>query len=146
MHAVDPLVRIVHKPTFEAQFALFMRDRSSQPPAKGFEALVFAMYFASVASMHPEAVYARYGITKPDLQARYRTATEQALANAGFLQSKRLTTLQALVLFVVSAPDPVTVTPANDGIVDAARGGGDTEHVDADRVGDPHCAEPGIAP
>lgn len=70
-------------------------------PNRGFEALVFAVYYSAVISLEPEKVPELFGMDKESLLNRYRTAVENALANAKFLQSEELTTLQAFVLFIV---------------------------------------------
>jgi len=104
--SVDPVVRLLHKPTFELKLAKLQEEGPESAALhadKGFEALVFSVYYAAVNSLHLARVPQIFGIDKPNLLNRYRVAVEHALANAGFLQSEELTTLQALVLFIVSS-------------------------------------------
>lgn len=104
--SVDPVVRILHKPTFESKLVKLQEhgpESAALHADRGFEALVFSVYYAAVNSLHSDKVPQMFGIEKPSLLNRYRVAVEHALANAGFLQSEELTTLQALVLFIVSS-------------------------------------------
>lgn len=101
--SVDPLVRILHKPTFSRQLALFhcQGPGSTLGLNKGFEALVFAIYFAAIMALLPDQVVALFGTSKNAMVQRYQIAVEQALANARFLQSEELMPMQAFVLFNV---------------------------------------------
>lgn len=101
--AVDPLVRILHKPTFEKKLALFHSNGagSTHGLGKGFQALIFAIYFGAITSMHADEVVSMFGVGKAVMRGRYMVAVEQALANARFLQSEELMPLQACVLFNV---------------------------------------------
>ncbi|KAJ5788517.1 hypothetical protein N7457_003507 [Penicillium paradoxum] len=96
---VAPLITVVHRPTAQELFTQAAR----QPDAldKNSEALVFAMYFCSVISMNPDECMFRLGEDRATLVKRYRFATEQALAKAGFLNTQSLVLLQAAVLFLV---------------------------------------------
>ncbi|CAG7933956.1 unnamed protein product [Penicillium olsonii] len=97
---VAPLISILHKPTIHrlvrkaATNAEFL-DSSD-------EALVFAVYFAAVASMKPEDCLQKCKTDHETLIQHYRFATEQALARANFLKTRSLTVLQALVLFLTT--------------------------------------------
>lgn len=101
--AVDPLIRILHKPTFEKELTLFHRNgaRSTHGLNKGFEALIFAIYFGAITSMRADEVVSMFGVDRAVMRKRYMVAVEQALANARFLQSEELMPLQACVLFNV---------------------------------------------
>ncbi|RPB06877.1 hypothetical protein P167DRAFT_514136, partial [Morchella conica CCBAS932] len=98
VQAVDPLVRVIHKPTCARQLAAF-HALGCQSASKDFEALLFAIYFAAITSMLPARVVELFGCDKKAMLARYHVAVEQALSNARFLQSEELMPLQALVLF-----------------------------------------------
>ena len=80
VEAIDPLVRILHKPT---------------------TARVMAIYLAAATALAPELCQARLGLDKETGMKRYRYATEQALARAGFLTSQELVLLQALILYLI---------------------------------------------
>lgn len=98
---VDPLLKILHRPTIEKMFDIFIVNPEDHPLSKPFEALFFAIYFAAVASLSPENCHAFLGEDRAILSARYRHAVEVALAKAEYLSSSSLETLQALVLYDV---------------------------------------------
>jgi hypothetical protein len=98
---VDPIVRVLHKPTARHLFAMVARDQSDL--SKSTEALVFAVYFSAVTSMSPEACQQQLGIERDIAVKRYRFATEQALARAGFLACQELVVVQAFTLFLACA-------------------------------------------
>ncbi|KAJ6056398.1 hypothetical protein N7444_005496 [Penicillium canescens] len=96
---VAPLITIVHRPTARNLFVEAARHPESLD--KNSEALVFAMYLSSFVSMKPEECAFRFGEDRATAVKRYRFATEQALAKAGFLNTQSLVLLQAAVLFLV---------------------------------------------
>jgi hypothetical protein len=96
---VAPLITIVHRPTARNLFVEAARHPESLD--KNSEALVFAMYLSSFVSMKPEECAIQFGEDRATAVKRYRFATEQALAKAGFLNTQSLVLLQAAVLFLV---------------------------------------------
>ncbi|KAH0543582.1 hypothetical protein FGG08_002143 [Glutinoglossum americanum] len=96
---VDPVLKIVHKPTFEKN--LLKAKYNLDGLSKGMEALMFAMYFAAVTSLNPEECRSTLQVEKSVLHNTYRFAVEQALARAGFLDTRELIILQAFVIFLV---------------------------------------------
>ncbi|KAJ9409791.1 transcriptional regulator family: Fungal Specific TF [Paecilomyces variotii] len=101
---VAPVIMIFHKPTLET----LIRKASTKPDIldRTSEAVIFAVYFASVASMGPEERQRSLGEDHQSALQRYRFATQQALARAGFLQSRNLPLLQASVLFLTCLRQP----------------------------------------
>ena len=69
----------------------------------GTEALMFSIYFSAITSMTQEGVKSTFGKEKKTMITGYRHAVEQSLMNAGFLNTHRLVTLQAFVLFLTCA-------------------------------------------
>ncbi|KAJ5824103.1 Transcription factor [Penicillium robsamsonii] len=96
---VAPLITIVHRPTAKNLFAEAARNPDTLD--KNSEALLFAMYLCSIVSMKPDECLSQFGEARPIAVKRYRFATEQALAKAGFLNTQSLVLLQAAVLFLV---------------------------------------------
>lgn len=96
---IDPLVRILHRPSVKD----ILINASSNPDAlsKSAEALLFAIYFGAVVSLEPSQCQSLLGESKQILVNRFRFATEQALARAGFLNSSSLMVLQAFVFFLI---------------------------------------------
>jgi hypothetical protein len=96
---VDPLVKVLHIPTIETtvlQAASHLANLS-----KGFEALLFAIYYGAVTSLSPEDCQAKLNEDKTVLLSRYRFAIEQALARANFLTTEETIVLQAFVIFLI---------------------------------------------
>lgn len=101
-HNVDPIIKILHKPTFGKQIQAAEDALLGQRPSASRNALLFAVYFAAVSTLSPEACQAQLCQRRDVLVSRYRIGTERALAAADFLNTNDLATLQALVIYVVS--------------------------------------------
>ncbi|KAI3324571.1 hypothetical protein HD806DRAFT_49158 [Xylariaceae sp. AK1471] len=99
MDNVDPIIKILHVPTMTKIVKELRSDMSTITP--GVEALMFATYFAAITSMETDEVMTNFGAEKPQLIARYRFATEQALAKANCLTTSELVVIQAFVLFLI---------------------------------------------
>ena len=96
---VDPLVRILHRPT--AKNILINASSNSENLPKAVEALLFSIYFGAVVSLTPSQCQSLLGDEKEKLVSRYRFAVEQAFARADFLNSWSLMVLQAFVFFLI---------------------------------------------
>ncbi|KAI1128683.1 fungal-specific transcription factor domain-containing protein [Nemania abortiva] len=99
MENVDPIVKLLHVPATTKIVQELRRDKSNISP--GVEALMFSIYFAAITSMEPDEVMTNFGAEKQQLIARYRFATEQALAKANCVTTSELVVLQAFVLFLI---------------------------------------------
>jgi hypothetical protein len=97
---VDPLVKILHLPTFWT--ALMNGLRRPQEMSKSFQAATFAFYFATVSAVTDDECEKLFKTRKAVMCSRYQYATRQALVNAGFLSTSSLMTLRAYSLFLVS--------------------------------------------
>ncbi|KAI5781444.1 hypothetical protein EDC01DRAFT_632722 [Geopyxis carbonaria] len=102
---VDPLIPILHKPSFERLMCEWNGQRLLGEPttqqSRSVEALMFGVWYAAVGSMHPGAVKAKWpSTTKRALQIHYREALEQSLVKNRFMESEDLITLQAFLLFI----------------------------------------------
>ncbi|KAK2756799.1 hypothetical protein FQN54_005245 [Arachnomyces sp. PD_36] len=97
---VAPLIKILYKPTAEGFITKVPREIEYLD--KDSEALVFAVYFAAVASMKPHQIRAQFGDDHDATLLHYRFAVEQALARADFLHTQSLIVLQAAVLYLVT--------------------------------------------
>ncbi|KAI0895371.1 fungal-specific transcription factor domain-containing protein [Annulohypoxylon nitens] len=96
---VDPLVKILHVPTMSKVIRELRSNMNDISP--GMEALMFAIYYASITSMGEDEVKINFGADKGQLINKYRFATEQALAKANFLVTSELVVVQAFTLFLV---------------------------------------------
>ncbi|EEA25625.1 conserved hypothetical protein [Talaromyces marneffei ATCC 18224] len=97
---VNPLTKVIHAPVLQQQMLNAIGDLSSM--GKGMEALLFSIYSCALHSMTDEEVQKELGQEKSLLQARFRIATQKALANAGLLKTTDLVLLQAFCLYLVS--------------------------------------------
>jgi hypothetical protein len=101
--AVHILARTVHRPSFERQYDKFWTDiNSGIEPRVSFQAVVFAALLSSAISMSDEMVMNEFAVDKTNLVENFKLGTEAALARANFLQTTKLETLQAFVMYLVS--------------------------------------------
>ncbi|KAK4126646.1 hypothetical protein N657DRAFT_569439 [Parathielavia appendiculata] len=98
---VNPLLKITHTPTLQAQIISASANPAKIP--KPLEALMFAIYFAAITSLTEDEVHTTFGEDRAILLGKYHNATQQALANAGFMRSAELMVLQALFLYLLCA-------------------------------------------
>ncbi|KJK64293.1 specific transcription factor domain protein [Aspergillus parasiticus SU-1] len=104
---VNPLLKISHVPTLQAQVVEAAADPAKIP--KPLEALMFGIYLVAVTSLTDEEVEATFDEGKAVLLSRYHQGTQQALINAGFMRSNELMVLQAYFLYlfcIVQYVDP----------------------------------------
>jgi hypothetical protein len=97
--SVEPLVKVLHVPTFNLTFADAIVRPEKVP--KGLESLLFAIYYGAVTSTTPDECRVRWGEDRAALLNRYRFALEQALARANFLYCDEVVILQAFVIFLI---------------------------------------------
>ncbi|KAF4552830.1 Fungal specific transcription factor domain-containing protein 15 [Elsinoe fawcettii] len=96
---VDPLVKVLHIPSITPTILTSASHLANL--SKGFEALLFAIYYGATTSLSPEECLSRLGEERSVLLSRYRFAVEQALARANFLTAEELVILQAFVIFLM---------------------------------------------
>lgn len=97
---VDPLLKILHIPTFENE--MWEATRNTETIPSGMEALMFAIYTISVASMPAAECEKSFGIAKSILFARFESAVKKAFVKAGILVSTDFRLVQAIVIWLVS--------------------------------------------
>ncbi|OJJ48190.1 hypothetical protein ASPZODRAFT_130139 [Penicilliopsis zonata CBS 506.65] len=105
LQRVDPLLKITHQPTLQAQIVAASANPTAIP--KPLEALMLAIYLISVHAMADQEVQEMFHEPKPRLLARYHRATQQALVNAAFMRSQELMVLQAYLLYLFSSSSSV---------------------------------------
>ena len=97
---VDPLFKVLHRPSTLSFIYAATRDKKSI--TRGQEALLFAIYFASITSLSDSECLQNLGQPKTSLVKQYRGGIETALANANFLDTNEIVVLQALLIYLVS--------------------------------------------
>lgn len=96
---VDPLVKVLHIPSIEPTVLSAASHLSNL--SKGFEALLFAIYYGATTSLNASDCVQKFGEEKNVLLARYRFAIQQALTRANFLTTEEIVVLQAFVVFLI---------------------------------------------
>ncbi|RHZ46895.1 putative C6 transcription factor [Aspergillus thermomutatus] len=97
---VDPLVKILHLPTFWTALTNGLRHPAER--SKSLEAMMFAFYLAIVSTLNDDECQDLFGVSQSVTYPRYRLASRQALVNARFLSTSDPMTLQAYAMFMVS--------------------------------------------
>jgi hypothetical protein len=97
---VHPLVKVFHTPTVQQLILNSIGNLVALP--KNLEALMFSLYCCALNSLSDSECYAILGQPKRFWARRFRTASHQALVNAGVLKSSNMMVLQAFVLYLVS--------------------------------------------
>ena len=98
---VHPMIRILHQPSVYRYLIEQSAQLDCSPGPRGWEALKFAMFYTTVTSMTHEECTHELHEEKDALVSRFRRGTESALARADFINTEELSTLQALVLYLV---------------------------------------------
>jgi hypothetical protein len=100
--AVHYVAKIVHRPTMEAQYALFWSSiASGSEPIPSLQAILFAAMFSAAVSLTNEQAMQRLGTTKAALVDSLRSGTEMALSKANFLRTTKVDTMQAFVMYLI---------------------------------------------
>jgi hypothetical protein len=100
MANVHTVAKILHEPSLKAYIHRTKKNLECSPGPKGLEALSFAVFHAAATSLNDDECKKKLGEPRQVLIRRYRLATELALANADFVNTNEISTLQALVLFL----------------------------------------------
>lgn len=94
---VNLFVRVIHMPTL-LQTTRSPKAMSNLTPED--DALLFAVYYAAIASMEDSDVLNSFGFSRATLTTKYRTGLETCLIRADFLNNPSITIVKALVLFL----------------------------------------------
>ncbi|TVY25692.1 Bikaverin cluster transcription factor [Lachnellula hyalina] len=96
---VNSIMRIVHVPTITKMVRdLRGSDMTSLSPPN--EALMFSIYYAAITSMEEDDIKMNFGVSKTDLNLKYRLGLELALSKADFLNVPDLVLVQAFAIFL----------------------------------------------
>lgn len=102
-YRVNTVIKMVHAPSLKSYLQDGQPYLNYPPGHAAVEALTFAIYFAAVSIQDVDACQANFGQSKVDLIAKYRFATEIALARADLINTTDLAVLQAYLLFLVGS-------------------------------------------
>lgn len=95
---VDPLIKVLHRPTTEMLVAEAAQDLDHI--SKPMEVMMFTIYFAVITSMSEAECIGTFGIERQSALERYRFGFEQAMARACFMSTSELLVLQSFTLFL----------------------------------------------
>lgn len=96
------VARVVHWPTFQAQYNTFwVSVNAAVEPAASLQAIVFSVFFQAVASMSNSEIDSVFGQTHRQVLQTFQLATETSLAKAHVLRTSKFETLQALIIYLI---------------------------------------------
>jgi hypothetical protein len=98
---VDPVLKILHAPSLRRYVLEGSERLDCSTGPKGLDALKFAIYYAAITSLTAGECSQQIGEDKAVLLRRYRTGIEVALVKADFVNTEEMSTLQALVIFLI---------------------------------------------
>ncbi|KAI0900828.1 fungal-specific transcription factor domain-containing protein [Annulohypoxylon nitens] len=102
VHNVDPLVKILHKPSVEQ--VLDGLSSSENGPRPELRALILAICYAAVSSLPSSQVRAEFAFGSESYVASFRSALEKALTDAQLSQTNDLRVLQAFIIYLTCLP------------------------------------------
>lgn len=94
----DTLIKVLHVPTVEPLILRAAHQLDRIPRA--LEALMMVVYFTVVVSLSPSECLQLLGSEKATLVHIFKLGTDQALAQAGLLETDEIITLQALAIYL----------------------------------------------
>ena len=101
--AVHPIARIVHRQSFERQYAQFWQEVSQGfEPSHSLQALVLAAFLSASVSLPNEVAERDFGCARIDMIKTFRAGCEYALSRSNLLRTTKIMTLQAFVMYIVS--------------------------------------------
>jgi hypothetical protein len=98
---VDPLVKILHKPTLLLELNHFRRGILANPAE--FQVRLFAIYALALLPICSTLVEYRFHELKKVLLSRYRSYVEQGLSQLNLTTTQSLSTLQTFLLYIVGS-------------------------------------------
>ena len=99
---VDPVFNLLHGRSVQDHLQNGRHYLDYRPGHPAVEALDFGVYLSALATQRDDECLQNFGESKASLMTRYRFGLEVALAKADFINTTDITTLQALLLLLVS--------------------------------------------
>ncbi|KAF1824873.1 uncharacterized protein K489DRAFT_314473 [Dissoconium aciculare CBS 342.82] len=101
-NAVHYMCKIVHRPSFEAQYRVFWATiHTGTEPVAPLQAIMFAAMFSAAVSMTEEQTLHFFAESRAVLIDRLRSGAEMALAKANFLRTTKIDTIQAFTMYLI---------------------------------------------
>lgn len=102
---VDPLVKILHRPSIQAHLLEGECYLKYEPWHPAPAALASAIYYAASCTVNQDTCLSCFGMDKVSLISKYQKESTAALERADYLLTDDLTVLQAFVISLVSVKD-----------------------------------------
>ncbi|KAE8555772.1 hypothetical protein EYB25_000470 [Talaromyces marneffei] len=97
---VDPIFKIIHRPTTLSYIANSTRNFSAPPNNNAAELLMLCMYFAAISSMSPEDCQNTFHQDPQTLLPKFRRSAELAFARENLLITDEFAVLQAFAIYL----------------------------------------------
>ncbi|KAH2619480.1 hypothetical protein KXV20_004608 [Aspergillus fumigatus] len=131
---VDPMTRLVHKPTLQRRFTQYINHtygtRTQSPGVEeaadasrpdhtihAFEPLALAIFYSAINSLSAEDVMMRFAAEKDALLAQFQRGVELGLGREDFLTTPSIEVLQAFVLLLGLHREPSLFPSSNMDVV-----------------------------
>ncbi|KAI5866596.1 hypothetical protein GGS23DRAFT_278651 [Durotheca rogersii] len=101
--SVHPIAPCAHRPTLEATYATFWEEiNAGFEPRASMQAIIFGAMFSGAISLSESAVISDLGVySKANWVASLKMGTETALSKAKFLQTTKVETMQAFIMYML---------------------------------------------
>jgi hypothetical protein len=96
---VNPFIMVLHQSHFGKELRHYRRGDFPFP--REFEGLLFSVYLLAVYSVRPEVVEQVFSTSKTDMVSQFKKATHLALSNVNFHKTDKITTVQAVIHYLV---------------------------------------------
>ncbi|KAE8344915.1 hypothetical protein BDV24DRAFT_148752 [Aspergillus arachidicola] len=110
---VDPLVKILHRPSIQAHLLEGECYLNYEPWHPAPAALASAIYYAASCTVSQETCRSCFGMDKVSLITKYQKESTAALERADYLLTDDLTVLQAFVISLVKVYGPLSSRAMN---------------------------------
>jgi hypothetical protein len=97
---VDPIFKIIHRPTTLSRIANSTRNFSAPPNNNVTELLMLCMYFAAIKSMSPKDCQNTFHQDSQILLSKFRRSAELAFAKENLLITDEFAVLQAFTIYL----------------------------------------------
>lgn len=100
LNQVNPLTKVIHAPTLQPYIMEASTSMSDLP--LDYQALLFAIYASAVYSLSGSECLAKLAISRDKALQKFTLGAKLSLLRLNFLKHHNMTTLQALIIFLVS--------------------------------------------
>ena len=99
---VDTVMKVLHIPTSRSLVSNAIANLDEIPTDNYVEPLLFSIYYAAITSLTNDECLQSFQDSRDNLLSRYQAGLERAFANADFMSTTELGTLQALSIYILT--------------------------------------------